>query len=279
MSKNTPNTPDELLGNTKTKSSIREQQCKMYCFTYNNYNDESVIKLKNTLNTLGKWIFGYEIGEKGTPHLQGFINLNVKKSMSCLIKTINIKEIHFEKCKGSQGDNEKYCTKDNNYESNYFIKDEELEILSPKLFKPWMVDIDKLTDESADKRAVYWFWEPIGGVGKSSFCKYLCYAKNAIYIDEGKKSDIINIIYNVKSINSKSIIVIDIPRNNGNKVSYKAIEQIKNGMICNTKYETGMKLFNSPHVIIFSNMPPDESELSKDRWRIFDISENVSEDV
>ena len=70
----------------------------------------------------------------------------------------------------------------------------------------------------------------------------------------------------------KSVIVIDVPRDNGNTVSYKAIEQIKNGMICNTKYETGMKLFNSPHIIIFANMPPEEHKLSADRWKIFEIS-------
>jgi len=46
------------------------------------------------------------------------------------------------------------------------------------------------------------------------------------------------------------------------------LESIKNGLIVNTKYETGSKLFNSPHIIVFSNMSPDVSAMSMDRWKI-----------
>jgi hypothetical protein len=58
---------------------------------------------------------------------------------------------------------------------------------------------------------------------------------------------------------------------NQNKVSYSSIECIKNGMITNTKYETGFKVFNPPHVVVFSNFPPDEEKLSADRWNIKEI--------
>lgn len=270
---NTPNTPREILGNTKPKS-VKELQKKLWCFTFNNYTDELTSKLKCTLNTLGNYIFGYEVGENGTPHLQGFINLHGKKSLTKLIKDIDIKAIHFEACKGSIKDNEKYCTKDNKYESNYYKVEyiEELEILDDNTLFNWQTDIINIIKEKADKRKVYWYWEPNGNVGKSTFCKYLCHKYNATYIDEGKKADLINIIYNIKIINSRSVIVIDVPRANGNKVSYKAIEQIKNGMICNTKYETGMKLFNSPHLIIFANAEPNLEDLSLDRWEIVRIN-------
>ena len=43
-------------------------------------------------------------------------------------------------------------------------------------------------------------------------------------------------------------------------------------MICNTKYETGVKIFNSPHIICFANFPPDNLEqLSADRWIITNL--------
>jgi len=193
-----------------------------------------------------------------------------KKSLSGLIKCVGIKEIHFEACKGSEQQNIDYCLKDDGAKySNFYEPEEQLELLTE--FKPWMLDIIKYIVEPANKRIVNWYWEPIGGTGKSSFCKYLCSKYNAIYIDEGKKSDLLNIIFNVKKLNSKSVICIDIPRDNGNNCSYKAIEQIKNGMICNTKYETGMRLFNSPHVVIFSNFPPDTDKLSADRWNVVEI--------
>jgi len=268
MSENSLNSPREIFGNT-TQKSPQSKRVKQYCFTYNNYTIENIDKLKMCLNRLGKYIFGYEVGENGTPHLQGYINLTTKCCFDKLKKDLDIPQIHIEACKGSQKCNEEYCMKDGNWISNYYEVDEPLEIIME--LTPWMLEIETFCKIRANPRVVNWYWEPIGGVGKSSFCKYLCHKYNAIYIDEGKKSDLINIVYNVEKITSKSIIVIDIPRTNGNSVSYKAIEQIKNGMICNTKYETGMKLFNSPHVVIFSNFEPDLEKLSFDRWNVKEI--------
>ena len=196
----------------------------------------------------------------------------VKKSLSAVIKLFNNRRIHFESCKGSEKQNITYCTKDGNWFSNFYSEPEKLEIIEE--FAPWMTELTSILQNKANKRHVYWIHEPIGGVGKSTYCKYLCHQFNAVYIDEGKKSDLINIIYNIKEVTSKSIIAIDVPRDNGNNVSYKAIEQIKNGMICNTKYETGMKLFNSPHLIVFSNFYPDTDKLSADRWKIALINES-----
>lgn len=261
---------DKIASKQKTGKRIRSSESKRYCFTLNNWKLDELNKLIKTAETASiKYIIGEEVGESGTPHLQGYINMPIKKSMSAVIKLFNIPAIHWEQTKGSEEQNCVYCSKDNKYHSNFYTAPEQLEIIDK--LDNWMVELEKLLTTKADKRAVYWIWEPIGGVGKSSFCKYLCHKYNATYIDEGKKSDLINIIYNIKNVGSQSIIAIDVPRNNGNKVSYKAIEQIKNGMICNTKYETGMKLFNSPHLIIFSNFEPDIGELSTDRWRIGEI--------
>jgi len=66
-------------------------------------------------------------------------------------------------------------------------------------------------------------------------------------------------------------MIIDVPRDNGNNISYKAIESIKNGMIYSPKYEGGYKLFNSPHIIVFANQAPQQERLSSDRWVITQI--------
>lgn len=64
-------------------------------------------------------------------------------------------------------------------------------------------------------------------------------------------------------------IMLDIPRANNGNVSYASLESIKNGLVCNHKYETGTKVFNSPHVVVFANFPPVEPDkLSSDRWHI-----------
>lgn len=271
MIENTPITP-LTLGNTKPMSK-RSPETKSYCFTLNNYSD---LELNNIIEILKKegaqYIIGKEIGAQNTPHLQGYFKLKVKKPFDRIMRLLNNKRIHLEKCKGTTSQNELYCTKDMNFVSNYYKAPEKLELL-PNL-KEWMREIETILLEKANNRAVYWLWEPEGGVGKSSFAKYLCHSYEAIFIDEGKKSDLMNVLFNIKRIDSKSIIVFDIPRNNGNAISYKAIESIKNGLILNTKYETGMKIFNSPHVLIFSNFYPNINELSLDRWRIGEIKTN-----
>lgn len=260
----------EELGNTESNSSKRSSPCIKYVFTLNNYTEEELEMVPKVLDTLGNYVFGQEIGEQGTPHLQGWLRLKTKMRITQLKSIKGLERFHWEQQRGTDAQAIQYCLKDNKYHSNIpvkkFLPPRPLKIIS-ELY-PWQKELEDIVKHDADERSVYWIWETKGNVGKSTFCKYLCHKYNATYIDEGKKSDLINIIYNIENIDETSIIVIDVPRNNGNNVSYKAIEQIKNGIICNTKYETGMKLFNSPHIIIFSNYFPETCNLSKDRWKI-----------
>lgn len=265
-------------GNTK----IQPPQLINWFFTFNNYDVIDIETLETFFKSFCvKYAFQRETGESGTKHLQGTITL--KKRARYTEFGLN-KKIHWEKPL-NLAKSYLYCVKEDSRDKgtlpyvmnyDYISLNEPLNIITD--LYPWQVDALRAVSNSASPRTIFWFWENTGNTGKSSFCKYLCYHHNAVYIDEGKKSDIINVIYNIKNINSKSIIVIDIPRDNGNNVSYKAIESIKNGVIMNTKYETGMRLFNSPHIMIFSNLPPNEEKLSSDRWYIKKIEENHLKD-
>jgi hypothetical protein len=93
---------------------------------------------------------------------------------------------------------------------------------------------------------------------------------NCVFIDEGKKADIMYSIMEADMDKCNSVI-FDIPRDNGNKVSYKSIESIKNGMVYSPKYESKHKLFNSPHLICFANCEPEFEKLSNDRWVVEEI--------
>lgn len=80
-----------------------------------------------------------------------------------------------------------------------------------------------------------------------------------------------NLVFN-QDMDECSCVMFDIPRANRGAISYASLESIKNGMVCNTKYETGVKVFNSPHIVIFANFPPeDEDLLSADRWVISEL--------
>lgn len=69
------------------------------------------------------------------------------------------------------------------------------------------------------------------------------------------------------------VILIDYARDQESHISWQGIEEIKNGIFFNSKYESSMVIYNSPHVICFANFKPQEYKLSKDRWNILDVNE------
>lgn len=265
-------------GNTNSEQLPKKtkklgNQAIHWCFTFNNYDKDAPSALEKVFkNICIKYVFQEEVGEEGTPHLQGYIHLKKKMRWSEFKLT---DKIHWEICK-KINESISYCQKPETRSGAIFKWGfpADLKLITPN--REWQLDILKIINDFPNERKVYWYYDISGGIGKSSLCKYLCAKHNALYIDEGKKADLINIIFN-NDMDKCNLIVIDVPRDNGNKVSYKAIEQIKNGMICNTKYETGMKLFNSPHLLIFSNFYPETDKLSLDRWEIFEIKNNSLE--
>jgi len=83
-----------------------------FCFTLNNYSEDVY---QHLLSVECKYVvIGKEVGESGTPHLQGFISFKDAKSLSSL-KKINV-HAHWEMCKGLPSQNRTYCIKDGNFE-------------------------------------------------------------------------------------------------------------------------------------------------------------------
>ena len=56
-------------------------------------------------------VVGVEVGENGTPHLQGYVRLNNKIRFNALKKLIG-QRAHIEQAKGSELENDDYCRKD-----------------------------------------------------------------------------------------------------------------------------------------------------------------------
>eukprot|EP00798_Chlamydomonas_sp_ICE-L_P018616 gene18616-25130_t len=82
-----------------------------WCFTLNNYSDEDVA-------LIAQWnvkyvVFGREIGEEGTPHLQGFVIMKNKGRLASMKKLHAT--AHWEICKGNWEQNYDYCTKDEDF--------------------------------------------------------------------------------------------------------------------------------------------------------------------
>jgi hypothetical protein len=84
-----------------------------YVFTLNNYNDSDIQKLRQTECRYIIW--GKEVGEQGTPHLQGFIRFTEKKSFN-QVKAALGNNYHIERQRGSCQQAIDYCKKDGQYE-------------------------------------------------------------------------------------------------------------------------------------------------------------------
>lgn len=257
-------------GNTTPPSRTKQPiQLIKWFFTYNNYDEKEIEILETRFQEICvKYVFQQERGTSGTPHLQGSIWLKKKMRPS---EFALAKQIHWEKMRNEPA-SIAYCQK----------SETSVEGASPHIWgfpkpiktietlRPWQSDLIEEIGKEPDGRRLLWIYEGIGKVGKSTFCKYLYLKHNAIVIQGGKLADIMNIIFNT-DMNEERAVVLDIPRVNRNKVSYASIECILNGMITNTKYETGIKCFNPPHVIVFSNYKPDydnDEHLSRDRWDV-----------
>lgn len=261
---NVPSVP-KVDGNN-VSSTLNGKDCLnaqyIYDFVINNYTESEVCQLKLLIPNIAKKArFGLEVGESGTPHIQGYISLLKKERYTGLQKNECFKRASFRKCRNEPALIE-YVSKGTDIWSYGFPV--ELKII--KNLYPWQQKIEDIFFTEPDDRTIRWYWEGPGCRGKSQFCKYMAYKHKAVCVRGGKLADLMNIVFNT-DMDKCRMIMFDLPRNTGNKISYTSLEAIKDGFITNTKYETGIKFFNPPHVIVFANVPPNgaEHEMSADK--------------
>lgn len=214
-----------------------------------------------------KWfIFQEETGDEGTPHLQGTLSLLKKKRLTEL-KALN-PTIHWEATKSVTA-SMTYCTKHASRTGKIFHYGCEIpsQVDVEEPFG-WQLIVTQIIETVPDKRTIHWFWEPTGGVGKTTLCKYLVARRGALMLT-GKSADMYHMLS--KFPDKRRLILVDVPRSTQEYINYGAIEQIKNGLIFSGKYEGTQLVFNCPHVIVFANEPPDTFKMSQDRWNIVEI--------
>lgn len=139
------------------------------------------------------------------------------------------------------------------------------------LLKPWQQALKEVVDEPPNPRTIHWIWEPKGKTGKSYMGKYLAARYGAVLLTSGKKADMAYIfMMSVK----KDIVIFDLSRTGAPTEGrehfldggYSLAEDIKNGVVVNTKYESQTVLTMGSHVIFFANFSPDMTKWSLDRY-------------
>jgi len=263
-------------GNTILLPSKKKQiSCaKRWCFTLNNYSKEDILNLSSIVPELcSNAIIAEEVGESGTPHLQGYIEFNSK--CRPINKFVLSNKPHWEKAKGDIKSNYEYCSKDNKVcvQFGKYRLPEKLKIIKYSQLYNWQLKILNIIKEPINDRHIYWIWSENGCRGKTQFSKYLTHIHNAICLS-GKGADVRNaIVSEVKNFGTTpNLVVFPIPRTH-DSVCYESLENIKDMYFYSGKYEGGMVCGNSPHLFVFANEEPDYERCSKDRWIVINIDD------
>jgi len=139
------------------------------------------------------------------------------------------------------------------------------------VLRPWQSALMDIVKEEACPRKIHWMWEPTGKVGKSWMATYLGAVHGATILTSGKKVDLA-FIYAQKPT---KIVLFDLSRTTEAGEDsrkhyldgiYSLAEDLKNGRIVSTKYESKTVFFQPPHVIFFANYEPDYTKWSQDRY-------------
>lgn len=277
--------------NNTALPQTREPLGSKWYLTINNWKPEDWDQLdqifKDRTDVIDHAAMGKEVGENGTPHLQIYIAFTkrTRPRESKIFEGIGNNPHWGDKfgkpCKAKMppvvGIN--YCSKDGDFVLYRCRKPRELNLIEPRGWQCQVVDIVK---SEPDDRTVHWLYEPDGGSGKTSLCKYLAVEHDALILG-GKAADIRHAImeHKHKHGNTPELIVSTITRSQEKRVSYEGLENIKDMCFYSGKYEGGMVLGPCPHLIVFANFRPETSALSADRWCIMRITQEklIREDV
>lgn len=297
----------------------QQSRAKRWCFTLNNYDDEKQEAVRKLGADSEYLVFGREVGESGTPHLQGFIIFKNQLRFNRVQEMLP--GCHLSVARTVQKAAE-YCRKDGDFEefgsipadssgkrtdidifkeavenkevlnfhdallnhSSVYAKyprfvhsylevkltEKEVPVAHPLM--PWQQKLWNDIERQVDKRKIIFIVDKEGNSGKSWFCDYVFEIKsNVQIITPGKKADMA-----YEYFTPTKILFMDCPRSKQSEfIQYDFLEDVKNGRIFSTKYESKMKHFKSPHVVVMMNEDPDMTKLSLDRYDIRHVSREV----
>lgn len=281
-------------------------QSRAFCFTWNNPPEEPVFPESRYL------VYGKEIAPTtGTPHLQGLILFPSARRLSTVIKALpgcHVEIAHDLKasivyCKKGN-DFVEVGTPPSQGARNDFSDAREIlagkrsyaqAIADPALdsvrarypkwvretfdvivntpepqsgieLRPWQSALLAKLSGPVDSREIIWVSDN-GNTGKSFFATFLARNHGAFISSGGKLTDI------AYAYDRQSIVIFDLSRTLEEFAPYQAMENFKDGRIFSSKYESLMKFFPIPHVVVFANFMPQVGKLSGDRLHYVETSD------
>jgi len=292
---------------------------KNWCFTLNNYTPSDVERLLalESEASVSYCVFGREIGDTGTPHLQGFVQFQGRKTRSSAIALCG--QAHFTVAR-QVANSIAYCKKDGDFSEvgtapssssgqrsdldafkedvvqgnldlkalrdlhsdvfarfprfciEYVHDHQPVRDVEDHPFRGWQQELYDELLQPPDPRKIKFLVDVVGNSGKSWFAHYF-HLKNvrpSQVILPGKKADMVYAL-----APGIEVLFIDAPRSKqGEYLQYDFLEEVKNGYVFSSKYESRMKTLPPCHVIVSMNEEPDLTKLSFDRYDIVRLSDH-----
>lgn len=246
-----------------------------YCFTKFNFENEED-KFKAILASYcKKYFYGRETcPSTGRKHLQGFCHL--KKPMR--ISELTSLGCNLRPCKGSEEQNINYCSKDGDIVNYGFDIKPKIKIINE--LRPFQKSLEKILTGDVVEGRINWVYDKLGQIGKTDLLRYMFVTHKVPFAYGGKCSDIMNLVYNNKDYflsTDKGGMIFNFARDTKMKeVSYRALEQVSDGAIFNSKFEAGCFVCNKPNVVVLSNGLPLMEKLTGSRWKIWEIDDGFN---
>lgn len=142
------------------------------------------------------------------------------------------------------------------------------EFVATRQPQAWESILNEIVNKPPCARGIHWFVDTIGETGKTVNAKSLYFNHNAFYCTGGKSTDIAH------AYQYQPIVVFNLVASQCKETQtylYKVLEEFKDGIFSSGKYQSTVKTFPIPHVIVMSNEYPDETRMKKSRIIIHDI--------
>lgn len=233
-----------------------------------------------------RWAFQQESGEEtGYIHYQCRISLISKKRIDNMVPWIHNKFLGF-RCSPTSSPtfysgNEFYVIKpDTRIAGPWNDRDDINMTTIPRrlkvenvIWRPWQTYVREAIALEPDDRTCNVIINAPGNIGKTFLCMWLMARKLATRVPPQKEAkDIMRMILDIPT---RTCYFFDLPRATSNQslnAIYSAIEEIKNGYAYDDRYKFREKIFEPPHVWVFTNILPPSNLLSNDRWKYWTVT-------
>ena len=144
------------------------------------------------------------------------------------------------------------------------------------VLKPWQENVIRLIDNPSE-RFIFWIIGEKGNEGKTFIQKYIhkLFGSRRVLKSEvnSKKADIAYVL-SQETLTCKDIFLFNLLRSDLD-VAYGLLENLKDGYLISSKYRSKPLKIKTPNtVLVFSNSLPNKTQLSADRWKIYEIHDN-----